>query len=209
MRSGSSRDLRAVIVDEVHAIAQHQARRPARAGAGDVADVGAGGAAYRAVGDGARSGVRWRAGWGRTRRSSGIRAARRRISRVLDSEARIPWSGHTGRHNIREVYEAIKGAKMSLVFVNTRSQAEMTFQELWRVNEDGLPIALHHGSLDVEQRRKRRGGDGGGQAEGGGVHVDARSRDRLGRCRSGRADGRAEGIVAADPADRAIKPPDG
>ena len=73
---------------------------------------------------------------------------------VLDSEARIPWSGHTGRHNIREVYQAIKGAKMSLVFVNTRSQAEMTFQELWRVNEDSLPIALHHGSLDVEQRRK-------------------------------------------------------
>ncbi|HOZ27502.1 MAG TPA: helicase-related protein, partial [Hyphomonadaceae bacterium] len=73
---------------------------------------------------------------------------------VLDSEARIPWSGHTGRHNIREVYQAIRGAKMSLVFVNTRSQAEMTFQELWRANEDSLPIALHHGSLDVEQRRK-------------------------------------------------------
>jgi ATP-dependent Lhr-like helicase len=73
---------------------------------------------------------------------------------VLDSEARIPWSGHSGRHNIREVYDAIKGAQMSLVFVNTRSQAEMTFQELWRVNEDSLPIALHHGSLDLEQRKR-------------------------------------------------------
>ena len=41
---------------------------------------------------------------------------------VLESEARIPWSGHTGRHNIREVYRAIKAAKMSLVFVNTRSR---------------------------------------------------------------------------------------
>ena len=30
----------------------------------------------------------------------------------------------------------------------------MLFQELWRVNEDSLPIALHHGSLDVGQRRR-------------------------------------------------------
>ncbi len=30
----------------------------------------------------------------------------------------------------------------------------MLFQELWTVNEDNLPIALHHGSLDVAQRRK-------------------------------------------------------
>ena len=41
-----------------------------------------------------------------------------------------------------------------LVFVNTRSQAERTFQELWRINDDNLPIALHHGSLAPEQRRK-------------------------------------------------------
>ena len=76
---------------------------------------------------------------------------------VLDSEQRIPWSGHSGRHNIPEVYERIKDAKMTLVFVNTRSQAEMTFQELWRVNEASLPIALHHGSLDVEQRKRVEG----------------------------------------------------
>ncbi len=73
---------------------------------------------------------------------------------VLDSDARIPWSGHTARHAIPEIYETIKRTKLALVFVNTRAQAEMTFQELWRVNEDNLPIALHHGSLDVGQRRK-------------------------------------------------------
>src|SRR6202043_2613782 len=44
--------------------------------------------------------------------------------------------------------------KTTLVFVNTRMQAEMVFQELWRLNDDGLAIALHHGSLDVAQRRK-------------------------------------------------------
>jgi|CXWL01.1.fsa_nt_gi ATP-dependent Lhr-like helicase len=73
---------------------------------------------------------------------------------VLDSDARIPWAGHTTRHAMPELYEAIKGAQLALVFVNTRAQAEMTFQELWRINDDGLPIALHHGSLDVSQRRK-------------------------------------------------------
>lgn len=76
------------------------------------------------------------------------------IIEVLDSDARIPWAGHTARHAMPEVYEAIKRARLALVFVNTRAQAEMTFQELWRINDDGLPIALHHGSLDVAQRRK-------------------------------------------------------
>ena len=43
---------------------------------------------------------------------------------------------------------------MTLVFVNTRSQAESIFQQLWGMNDDNLPIALHHGSLDVGQRRR-------------------------------------------------------
>jgi len=73
---------------------------------------------------------------------------------VLDSDARIPWAGHTAKHAMPELYDAIKSARLALVFVNTRAQAEMTFQELWRINDDGLPIALHHGSLDVGQRRK-------------------------------------------------------
>jgi ATP-dependent helicase Lhr and Lhr-like helicase len=73
---------------------------------------------------------------------------------ILVSRERIPWSGHSGRFAVPEVYEAIKEAEMALVFVNTRSQAEMLFQELWRANEDALPIALHHGSLAREQRRK-------------------------------------------------------
>ncbi|MEL7546724.1 MAG: ligase-associated DNA damage response DEXH box helicase [Pseudomonadota bacterium] len=73
---------------------------------------------------------------------------------LLISTERIPWSGHSGRFAVGEVYERIKAAKMSLIFVNTRSQAELMFQELWRANEDALPIALHHGSLAREQRQK-------------------------------------------------------
>ena len=73
---------------------------------------------------------------------------------ILVSKERIPWSGHSGRFAVEEVYERIKSSKTALVFVNTRSQAELLFQELWRINEDALPIALHHGSLAKEQRRK-------------------------------------------------------
>jgi ATP-dependent helicase Lhr and Lhr-like helicase len=74
--------------------------------------------------------------------------------RILESAERVPWSGHKSLYAIPEIYAEIKKAKMTLVFVNTRSQAEMVFQELWTANEDHLPIALHHGSLDVAQRRK-------------------------------------------------------
>ena len=70
--------------------------------------------------------------------------------------------------------------KLSLIFVNTRSQAELLFQELWRVNEDGLPIALHHGSLDAARRRKVEAAMAAGSAAGGGGDLDARSRRRLG-----------------------------
>ena len=73
---------------------------------------------------------------------------------VLVSEGRVPWAGHTGVHAIPEVYDAIRQAGLSLIFVNTRWQAEFVFQSLWAINEDDLPIALHHGSLAAEQRRK-------------------------------------------------------
>ena len=73
---------------------------------------------------------------------------------ILDTEQRMPWSGHSARHALAEVYAMVKRAGMTLIFVNTRSQAEFIFQALWRINEDTLPIALHHGSLDAGQRRR-------------------------------------------------------
>ena len=73
---------------------------------------------------------------------------------MLDTRERLPWAGHGASHAIPEIYERIKAAKMTLVFVNTRAQAEAIFAQLWRINEDALPIALHHGSLDAGQRRR-------------------------------------------------------
>ncbi|MBX3480201.1 MAG: ligase-associated DNA damage response DEXH box helicase [Caulobacter sp.] len=73
---------------------------------------------------------------------------------VLISEGRVPWAGHTAQHAMNDVYEVIKRHRTSLIFVNTRFQAEFAFQELWKLNDESLPIALHHGSLAAEQRRK-------------------------------------------------------
>jgi ATP-dependent Lhr-like helicase len=73
---------------------------------------------------------------------------------MLDTARHLPWAGHSAVHALGEVYQLIKVHKTTLVFVNTRMQAELLFQELWRINDDNLPIALHHGSLDVAQRRR-------------------------------------------------------
>jgi ATP-dependent helicase Lhr and Lhr-like helicase len=73
---------------------------------------------------------------------------------ILESEERVPWAGHQSYYAIPEIYEAIKQHRTTLLFVNTRSQAEGLFQALWRINDDSLPIALHHGSLDAQQRRR-------------------------------------------------------
>src|SRR6202023_361817 len=90
------------------------------------------------------------------RPAPGVRFVRRAapIVEMLDTRERLPWAGHSARHALGEIYDLIKRNKTTLVFVNTRSQAEMLFQDLWRMNDDGLAIALHHGSLDVAQRRK-------------------------------------------------------
>lgn len=73
---------------------------------------------------------------------------------ILKTGERIPWAGHSARYAMGEIYEAIRNHQTTLLFVNTRSQAELLFQELWKINEDSLAIALHHGSLDASQRRR-------------------------------------------------------
>ncbi|MCW2237175.1 ligase-associated DNA damage response DEXH box helicase [Azospirillum canadense] len=73
---------------------------------------------------------------------------------ILTTRERLPWAGHMATHALGEVYQRIRAHRTTLVFVNTRAQAEIVFQELWRINDDNLPIALHHGSLAAEQRRK-------------------------------------------------------
>jgi len=83
--------------------------------------------------------------------------AREAEVRILIAPGPMPWSGHMGLHAMPQVYEAIRAHGTTIVFVNTRAQAELCFAELWRLNEEALPIGLHHGSLEREQRRKVEG----------------------------------------------------
>ncbi|MGF1625834.1 MAG: DEAD/DEAH box helicase, partial [Alphaproteobacteria bacterium] len=79
---------------------------------------------------------------------------RRAEVRIHEATGELPWSGHMGYREAPAIYQEIRRAGVTIVFVNTRAQAEIIFQELWRVNDENLPIALHHGSLAAEQRRK-------------------------------------------------------
>ncbi|MBR0657910.1 ligase-associated DNA damage response DEXH box helicase [Neoroseomonas oryzicola] len=69
-------------------------------------------------------------------------------------EGRLPWGGHMGLASAPEIYRRIEAARVTIVFVNTRAQAELIFAALWRLNEAALPIAMHHGSLEIGLRRK-------------------------------------------------------
>ena len=66
----------------------------------------------------------------------------------------MPWGGHAARWGLGQVYARIKDHRTTLIFTNTRFLAEYIFQALWDANEDKLPIAIHHGSLSREARRK-------------------------------------------------------
>jgi ATP-dependent Lhr-like helicase len=73
---------------------------------------------------------------------------------VMLPQGRLPWSGHVGLDSAPDVLDRIRAAGMTIVFVNTRAQAELMFQALWKLNAETLPIAIHHGSLEIEARRK-------------------------------------------------------
>ncbi len=76
------------------------------------------------------------------------------VLEMLLPSGRLSWSGHMGLEAAPEVMDRLRRAQMSIVFVNTRAQAELMFQALWRRNDPMLPIGLHHGSLDPTQRRR-------------------------------------------------------
>src|SRR5262249_4943555 len=47
---------------------------------------------------------------------------------MLDTAERLPWAGHSAQHALGEIYERLRRHRTTLVFVNTRSQAEAIFQ---------------------------------------------------------------------------------
>ncbi|MDJ1015293.1 MAG: ligase-associated DNA damage response DEXH box helicase [Paracoccaceae bacterium] len=73
---------------------------------------------------------------------------------MLETAHPPPWSGGGAAYAIPEVMAAIRRHKTTLVFHNTRAQAEIFFYNLWLENDEALPIGIHHGSLAREQRQK-------------------------------------------------------
>ena len=73
---------------------------------------------------------------------------------MLETEERPPWSGGGGSYAIPAVLEQVRRHKTTLIFHNTRAQAEIFFHNLWMANDEGLPIGIHHGSLDRTQRER-------------------------------------------------------
>ncbi|MBP8309141.1 MAG: ligase-associated DNA damage response DEXH box helicase [Burkholderiaceae bacterium] len=77
-----------------------------------------------------------------------------RIDTLMPEETgRFPWGGHLGLQMIEPVVREIEAGASTLVFTNTRSQAELWYQALLERRPDWAGvIALHHGSLDREVR---------------------------------------------------------
>ncbi|MEE4119292.1 MAG: ligase-associated DNA damage response DEXH box helicase [Paracoccaceae bacterium] len=73
---------------------------------------------------------------------------------MLQTAAAPPWAGGGGRHAIPEVLREVRRHRTTLIFHNTRAQAEIFFHHLWLANDEGLPIGIHHGSLSRESREK-------------------------------------------------------
>lgn len=71
------------------------------------------------------------------------------------SIARFPWAGHLGLSLLPEVIRLIEQGRTTLVFTNTRSQAELWYQAIVTARLDWLTTtALHHGSIDAKIRRQ-------------------------------------------------------
>ncbi len=73
---------------------------------------------------------------------------------MLVTDEKPPWSGGGAAYSIPAVLDLVRQHKTTLIFHNTRAQAEIYFHNLWLANDEGLPIGIHHGSLDRAQREK-------------------------------------------------------
>ena len=102
----------------------------------------------------------WLAPWGdidTVELVEGESGAAAEVEILLPVEERVPWGGHAATWAIAQLYEQIAANRTTLIFTNTRFLAEYIFQHLWDVNEENLPIGVHHGSLSKEARRKVEG----------------------------------------------------
>lgn len=75
------------------------------------------------------------------------------ISIIPDDFKELSWAGHLGTNLAYKLVPIINQSNTTLIFTNTRGQAEIWYQRLLEVCPDlaGL-LAIHHGSIDMELR---------------------------------------------------------
>ncbi|KAF3361653.1 hypothetical protein PHSC3_001776 [Chlamydiales bacterium STE3] len=78
------------------------------------------------------------------------------LESILPSSVmKMPWSGYSGLALLKNVVVNLDPQKTTLIFTNTRSQAERWYQAVVSAKSEWEPItAIHHGSIDKKQRIK-------------------------------------------------------
>ncbi len=78
------------------------------------------------------------------------------ITSVLPHQVdKFPWAGHLGIRMLHQVAEVLSDRVPTLIFMNTRSQAERWYSSLLELKPEWASrIALHHGSLDRKERER-------------------------------------------------------
>jgi len=77
--------------------------------------------------------------------------------RMMATAEAPPWAGGGAAYAIPAVLEQVRKHNTTLIFHNTRAQAEIFFRNLWLANDGNLAIGIHHGSLDRGQRQRVEG----------------------------------------------------
>jgi ATP-dependent Lhr-like helicase len=82
------------------------------------------------------------------------------VDSVLPKDLRrLPWAGHMGLVMLPDVVASLDPAVSTLVFTNTRSQAERWYHAILVTRPEWAPImALHHGSIDKKERERVEAG---------------------------------------------------
>ncbi|NMK46363.1 ligase-associated DNA damage response DEXH box helicase [Achromobacter sp. Bel] len=82
------------------------------------------------------------------------------ISTLLpERNGALPWAGHLGLSQLPRVFKRLFDVRTSLLFTNTRAQAELwhrALESIWP--EAASTLALHHGSLDPKLRAQAEQG---------------------------------------------------
>jgi ATP-dependent Lhr-like helicase len=85
---------------------------------------------------------------------AGARPRKITVSTLLpERNGALPWAGHLGLSQLPRVFKRLFDVRASLLFTNTRAQAELwhrALESIWP--EDPATLALHHGSLDPSLR---------------------------------------------------------